>query len=195
MLSEAFRTYAQRINEILYSFDPAPIKELAEALLESWEDGTQVFLCGNGGSAANSIHLANDYIYGIAKEGGIGLKAHALSSNPSILTCIANDVNYESIFSSQLEAYAEACDLLIVLSGSGNSPNVIKAIEKAHDIGMHTAAIVGFDGGACKQMVDIPIHFPIDDMQIAEDLQMIVGHMLMQWLQQHNPLIQEPHYA
>jgi D-sedoheptulose 7-phosphate isomerase len=128
------------------------------------------------------VHLANDFIYGIAKDSGIGLKAQALPANSSVITCLANDEGYEHIFSIQLETLASQGDILIALSGSGNSPNILRALEKAGMLGMRSYAILGYSGGSAKSLADVAIHFPIDDMQIAEDLQLVVGHMIMQWL-------------
>ena len=142
----------------------------------------QVFICGNGGSAGNAIHLANDFIYGIAKRPGGGLRVNALAANPAIITCLANDIGYESVYSEHLSVMANPHDVLIVLSGSGNSPNIVAALEQARAMNVKSYAILGFSGGRCKQLADIPIHFPIDDMQVSEDLQLIVGHMIMQWL-------------
>lgn len=190
-----FQEYALNFNSALSRIDWHAVQKLADILLECWQDGMQVFLCGNGGSAANAMHLANDFLYGIAKEGGTGLKAHALAANTSILTCLANDTEYASIYSAQLETFADANDILIVLSGSGQSDNVVQAIKKGMDIGMHTVAITAFDGGACKQLADLSIHFPVFNMQIAEDLQMVVGHALMLWLQQHNPIFTQTHHV
>ena len=112
----------------------------------------------------------------------MGLQVEALPANSSILTCLANDGGYETIFSHQLKVKASLGDILIVLSGSGNSPNVVSALKVGNDIGMKTFAILGFSGGKCKHLAQHPIHFEIDDMQISEDLQLIVGHMCMQWL-------------
>jgi D-sedoheptulose 7-phosphate isomerase len=97
---------------------------------------------------------------------------------------LANDLGYEQIYSEQLKVKAETGDVLIVLSGSGNSENIIKALEVGNAIDMKTFAILGFSGGTCKEIAQYPIHFEVDDMQIAEDLQLIVGHICMQWLSQ-----------
>ena len=146
------------------------------------KENRRLFICGNGGSAANAVHLANDFIYGIAKKTGHGLKVQALSANTAVMTCLANDVGYEYIFSEQLAVQADKDDLLIVLSGSGNSPNIIHVLENAKERGIKSFAILGFSGGKAKDLADVPIHFPVHDMQIAEDLQLIVGHMAMQFL-------------
>ncbi len=174
--------YSSRLQEVLASSDWANVNLLAQDMLCCWREKRQVFFCGNGGSAGNAIHLANDFLYGIAKRTGGGLKVHALSANSAVMTCLANDVGYESIFSEQLAVQAQAGDLLIALSGSGNSPNIVRVIEQARTMGVKSYAVLGFAGGKCKELVDVPIHFPINDMQISEDLQLIVGHMLMQYL-------------
>ena len=155
---------------------------LAEDLATVWSEGRQIFICGNGGSAANAIHWANDFLYPVAKAGGRGMKMHALPANPSTLTCVGNDLGYDRIFSRQLESQGEKGDLLIVLSGSGNSPNILRALETARALGMKSYAIVAFTGGKAKALADVPVHSPIDDMQIAEDIQMNICHMLLQAL-------------
>jgi D-sedoheptulose 7-phosphate isomerase len=182
-----FESYSKKLQQVLESSDWAPIEELADDIQKCWNEGRRVFLCGNGGSAGNAIHLANDFIYGIAKKTGGGLKAISLSDNSAVITCLANDVGYDHIFSEQLAVQAEEKDLLIVLSGSGNSSNIIHAVEQAKKMQVKSFAILGYNGGICKGIVDVPIHFPINDMQIAEDLQIIVGHMLMQWLYNNRP--------
>lgn len=182
-----FAEYASRLQAVLSAADWSGVASLAEDMLERWKSGRQVFLCGNGGSAGNAIHLANDYLYGIAKRSGGGMKVLALPANSAVLTCLANDIGYEQIFSEQLAVQANKGDLLIALSGSGNSPNIVSAIERAKAMGVKSYAILGYSGGKCKSLADVAIHFPVDDMQISEDLQLVVGHMLMQWLYANRP--------
>ena len=148
-----------------------------------WKNGNQVLLCGNGGSAANADHAANDLVYGLSPNGK-GINAHSLCANFSVNSCAANDTGYENIFSHQINAMGKPGDLLIVFSGSGNSKNVLLAIEEAKALNMKTAGVLGFDGGKSKSMLDIAIHFPVQDMQISEDLQMIVIHMVVQYLRE-----------
>lgn len=185
-----FIAYANRLNTVLSGADWAPVVELAQKISDCWRTGKRVLICGNGGSAGNAAHLANDFLYGVAKRTGGGINVLALSANPSVITCLANDVGYEHIFSEQLAVHGEPGDLLIVLSGSGNSPNVVRALEQARSMGIESCAILGYSGGRCKDLADIPIHFAIDDMQIAEDLQMVVGHMVMQWLSRRAPQVE-----
>jgi len=179
--------YSSRLQEVLANSNWSNVNLLAHDMLSCWHAKRQVFFCGNGGSAGNAVHLANDFLYGIAKKTGGGLKAQALSANSAVMTCLANDVGYESIFSEQLAVQAQAGDLLIALSGSGNSPNIVRVIEQAKVMNVKSYAILGFTGGKCKSLVDVPIHFSVNDMQIAEDLQLIIGHMMMQWLYSNRP--------
>ena len=184
-LAEHCLDYSRRLNSVLESSKWDGVTELAAELGACWKDGRQVFICGNGGSAANAAHLANDFLYGISKKLGSGIRVSALSANPSVLTCLANDCGYESIFSMQLAVQARAGDVLIVLSGSGNSPNIVNALDQAKTMRVKSYAILGYDGGKAKALADVPIHFDVHDMQISEDLQLIVGHMAMQWLSRH----------
>ena len=187
--TDFFMNYGNRLQASLATAEWSEVAQLAADIHECWLEKRQVFICGNGGSAGNAIHLANDFLYGIAKRPGGGLRVNALSSNPSVITCLANDIGYDRVFSEQLSVMANPNDLLIVLSGSGNSPNIVAALEQAKTMNVKSYAILGFSGGRSKQIADVPIHFPIDDMQVAEDLQLIVGHMLMQWLYENRPKV------
>ena len=106
-----------------------------------------------------------------------------------VITCLANDEGFEKIYSLQLAVQARRGDVLIIFSGSGNSPNVLTALQEAKRIGMRSYAILGFSGGKALALADVPIHFAIDDMQISEDTQLIVGHMIMQWLYSQRDLV------
>lgn len=174
--------YSDKLTRALRLDAMSAVPLLGAALRESWLGGKTVYLCGNGGSAANALHIATDLLYGAGLTSGGGLRVEALSANPAVLTCLANDAGYDSIFAEQIRIKANAGDVLIVLSGSGNSPNVVKALEIGNAMGVHTFAILGYTGGLCKKVAQHPIHFEIDDMQIVEDLQLIIGHMCMQWL-------------
>ena len=182
-----FSGYASRLSRVLASSDWSGVSHLARDMREAWRTGHQVFFCGNGGSAGNAVHLANDYIYGVAKRTGGGIRAVALSANPAVMTCLANDVGYDHIYSEQLAVLANEGDLLVTLSGSGNSPNILKVLEQAKAMKVKSYAILGYGGGRAKELADQAIHFPVNDMQIAEDLQLVVGHMLMQWLYENRP--------
>ena len=180
-------SYRRDLDRALGMDAMAAVPALAEALRRCWGEGNTVYLCGNGGSAGNAIHLANDLLYGAGVKHGVGLKVEALSANPAVLTCLANDLGYDQIYAEQLRVKATQGDVLIVLSGSGNSPNVVAALEVGAERGMITFAILGFSGGRCRELAQHPIHFAVDDMQIAEDLQLVVGHICMQWLNANPP--------
>lgn len=155
----------------------AACKLLTTRLSHARSRNASVFLCGNGGSAANANHWANDLLYGAGQTGLGGIRAHSLSANTAVTTCLANDTGYDKIFSAQLSVLASPGDLLIALSGSGNSPNILRALETANAMGVETWCIVGFAGGAAITLAHHAIHFPIDNMQVAEDLQMVVCHL------------------
>jgi len=185
MLDEHYRNYSSKLQAVLDQQDWQPVDRLGRDLQEIWASNRRVFLCGNGGSAANAIHIANDFMYGASCEEKTGLKVHALPANQAVLTCLANDLSYEDVYSHQISVLGRQDDLLIVLSGSGNSPNILRALEQAKASGLKSYAILGYSGGKALDMADVAIHFPVDDMQIAEDCQLVVGHMLMRWLVKH----------
>ena len=152
------KSYMHALQESFSDEILLKIEILAKDLMQAWQEGRQVFICGNGGSAANAIHIANDLIYGIGvindDQRFSGIKVEALTSNQGVLTCLANDTGYENIFSIQLEVKAKAKDLLIVLSGSGNSLNICNSLETARRIGCKTHAIVAFTGGKAREYAD-----------------------------------------
>ncbi|MDB2423114.1 SIS domain-containing protein [Paracoccaceae bacterium] len=177
-----FESYADRLSEVMEITDWEIVAPLALALFDAWKDKRQVFLAGNGGSAANCNHIVNDFVYPVSKTMGKGIRMRSLSESPAVLTCLANDEGYDNIFSSQLPVFANAGDILWVMSGSGNSTNIIKVLEVAQELGLTSFAVLGFDGGRASSLADHVIHFPVNDMQVAEDLQMIVSNMIIQYL-------------
>jgi len=184
--------YLNRLQSCFSTSNLTAIETLARALRQAWIDGRHVYICGNGGSAANAIHIANDLHFGIGTCGPgakvPGLRVEALPANVGVITCLANDTGYDNIYAHQLEVKGWKGDLLIVLSGSGNSANVVRALETANRMGITSFAILAFSGGRCKELADTAIHFEIDDMQIAEDTQLVVGHLCMQWLSNNKPV-------
>jgi len=183
------RAYLARLNQACQEIPLDKVENLANALLEAWRNKRQVFIFGNGGSAGNAVHLANDFVFGISKKFGSGLRIHALPANTSVITCLANDIGYENIFEYQLGLMSDPGDIVIALSGSGNSPNIVKALEYASQAQLQSFAILGYSGGKCLSLANTSIHIPINDMQISEDLQVIIGHMLMQHLYGQKDLI------
>ena len=181
-MDQLISDYSDRLTKALSLPAIKLVPHLAEAFKKVWDTKKTIYLCGNGGSAGNANHLANDFLYGAGVTRGIGLRIESLSANPAVLTCLANDLGYEEVYAEQLRVKADPGDVLLVFSGSGNSPNVVRALEIGNKLGMETFAILGFTGGKCKDIAKHPLHFAINDMQIAEDLQLIIGHMIMQWL-------------
>jgi len=174
--------YGRTLEKAWREHDWSDVAFLVETLHRCWSENRQLFLCGNGGSAANAIHLANDFLYGVDKRSGRGLRVIALPANAAVLTCLANDIAYEDIYAQQLTVLAQPGDILLAFSGSGNSPNIVKALTRATELGVSSFAVLGFTGGRALELATHPIYFPVHDMQVAEDLQMMVGHMAMQAL-------------
>lgn len=189
-MKKLIENYLAASLRVTQEFDWSVVAQFAEVLLQTIKDSRQLFICGNGGSAGNANHLANDFIYGIDPSGN-ALRTEALSANSAVLTCLGNDIGFENIYSHQLKVKADENDVLLVLSGSGNSPNILNALKQAKELKMVSAAILGYGGGKAKALADIAIHFPIDDMQISEDLQLMVGHMLMRYLNQNLQALNE----
>jgi len=176
------RDYQLKLKRAIDEISSQDIENLSNSLYESWKNNNKIYICGNGGSAGNANHIVNDLIYGAGISNKKGLNAESLSANPSVLTCLANDIGYENIYSEQIKVKAKKNDLLIVLSGSGNSSNILNAIHEAKKRGVRIFSIVGFDGGECKKICENHIHFKINDMQISEDMQLIIFHICMKWL-------------
>jgi len=185
-MPDLFQNYCHSLSLTLAAIDWGCARKFGDELARIRSEHRQVFLCGNGGSAANALHWANDLIYGAGKTGRGGLRAHALSANMPVATCLANDLAYERVFSEQLKVLGSEGDLLIVFSGSGNSPNILRVLETAHTMGICSWAVLGYDGGKALAMADHVVHFSVNDMQIAEDCQMVLGHMLTQMLAGEN---------
>lgn len=181
-MNEIIKSYFEKLKLSFQMESMEKIEYLALAMYDAWKNKNTIFFCGNGGSAGNATHLANDFLYGAGINNGIGLRVESLSANQSIITCLGNDIGYENIYSEQLRVKANKRDVLVCLSGSGNSQNIINALKMGNSLEMKTFAILGYDGGKSKDLAQNSIHFEINDMQVSEDMQMIVGHMCMQWL-------------
>jgi len=138
-----------------------------------------VFIIGNGGSAATASHMMNDLMLGVAQGGKRGFRAIALTDNMPVLTATANDLSYRDIFSTPLRTLGRAGDVLIAISGSGNSPNVIEAVHVAREVGMTTIGFLGMGGGKLKAVVDESIIVPSHDYGPIEDIHLILDHVMM----------------
>ncbi len=179
------------VNKFALSFDSInedKLEELKQEILLRVNSSKQIFLIGNGGSAANANHIAGDYLKTFSSA-GINFKINSLSESASYLTAASNDVDFSQVYEILIDTRICKGDLLIFLSGSGNSINLIKPARIAKKFGIVTAAIVGYLGGGLKEIVDIPLHIDIQDMEISEDAQMTIFHYLKQCL--YDELIKE----
>ena len=173
--------YKNTLIQALDLIEDDKVDLLVEHIFEAHQNMRRIFICGNGGSAANALHIANDLLYGV-NPNGRAINIEALPANVSVLTCLGNDLGYDEIFSSQLKTKALPKDILITMSGSGNSPNILKALEYANRNDITTWSILGYSGGKAKHLSQHVMHFEIDDMQVSEDIQLILGHILMKSL-------------
>ncbi|MGI8991585.1 MAG: D-sedoheptulose-7-phosphate isomerase [Bryobacteraceae bacterium] len=142
------------------------------------DDGKHIFVCGNGGSASTASHFACDMVKGASYQRDRRFRIMALTDQLPTLTAYANDVSYDSVFVEQLRNFAQPGDLFMGISGSGNSPNVIQAMEYAHATGCHTIALTGRDGGKLGPLAELNIQIPVPHMGRIEDAHMIVCHMI-----------------
>ena len=176
--------YLALLKETLDRLDRAEIDGLASLFLDAYERNATIFVCGNGGSANTASHMACDLNKGACDGHGKRLRVHALTDNIATIMAYANDVSYEDIFVEQLRNFLNPGDVVVGISGSGNSRNVLRAIELANERGNVTVGITGFDGGALKRLARQNVHVAVDDMQVAEDVHLVLNHLLMQILRE-----------
>lgn len=176
--------YLTLIKNLINKVDINDLAEIISALETAHKEKRQVFIAGNGGSAATAGHMANDLMIGVAKNQRYGLRTIALADHIAPVTALANDISYAEIFSGQIKHLADPGDFLVVISVSGNSPNIINALEEAAKIGMYTVAFLGMDGGKAAAMVDKSVIVPSHDYGPVEDLHMIFDHLITGYFQQ-----------
>ena len=174
--------YIEREVQVLRALSVEEIDTLLNILLAAYERDASIYIMGNGGSAATASHFCCDFNKGVS--GGLKKKFRfiSLTDNVPTILALANDVGYEDIFALQLENVLEPDDVVIGISGSGNSPNVLKAIEYANAVGSVTVGITGYDGGKLRKLARHSVNANIDDMQISEDIHMVLDHMMMKIL-------------
>lgn len=177
--SERIKSYIRREKEMLDRFDIAQINEILNQLLAAHARCGRIYIFGNGGSAATASHFANDFNKGISEYVENKFRFICLNDNVATMLAIANDIGYEDIFAFQLNGILEEGDLVIGISGSGNSPNVVKALSYAKAQGVPTIAITGYDGGEIAKICDVAFVAPAHNMQLVEDAHMILDHLLM----------------
>lgn len=169
--------YMSRVQAAIAAVDAAALERLATRIDETVSSGGHVFYIGNGGSASTATHYVNDLVMAYARTNRV-VRAVSLTDNPSLVTGISNDYSFDEVFAYQLRALSRPGDLVVAISASGNSPNLIRAFEFAHDAGLATAAVVGFDGGKLKDMADVVVHAPTEmgDYGPAEDVHLMINH-------------------
>ena len=179
MSEQALKDYAADLAAALLKSDFTTLNQIGELLLEKKRNGKTIFLIGNGGSSATASHVTNDLVKGCRVAGLPGLRAVCLNDSSTLLTCLANDFSYADVFAILLETYAKEGDVLIAFSGSGNSPNVIRAMEKAKELDVTCIGFGGRDGGKMKPLCDLSVIAPTNSMEMLEDLHLIYWHDLV----------------
>jgi len=181
-LSGDIKDYFQLVKETLDRIDPSVIERFTELLLDCNKKGNTIFVFGNGGSGANASHFCGDFIKGLSYGSLKRFKAVCLNDNIPALMAVANDISYDDIFVEQLKNFVTEGDVVIGLSGSGNSENVVRALSYGKTAGASTVAMCGFDGGKIHKMADLSIHADIMDMEVSEDIHLIVAHCVKRML-------------
>lgn len=162
--------------------DDAVLEKAYTLIHSTITNGKTIFVCGNGGSAAIAEHLSCDHSKGVNTNTHLFPKIVCLNSNIALLTATANDMGYDKVFSYPLSLQGTANDLLICISSSGNSDNIVNALDMAKKLGMNTIAFTGFDGGVAKSVCNVSIHIPVNNYGIVEDAHQILMHVLAQYI-------------
>ena len=173
--TEQYRTL---LTETLAQMDLTKVDQAIEWFKEARAAGRHIFVCGNGGSAGTASHFVCDIVKGASYQRDQRFKMTALTDNLATITAYSNDVSYECVFVEQLKNFAQPGDILLAISGSGNSPNVLRAMEYANSIGCKTIGLSGRDGGKLAPLSQLNIHVPVPHMGRIEDAHMIVCHMI-----------------
>jgi len=177
-------TYFAHLSSTIEILPLHTINEAVEFLMRAYETSATIFLFGNGGSAALASHLACDLGKGTINGSPKRFRALALTDNVPLMTAWANDSKYDNIFAEQLLNFVQPQDVALAISGSGNSPNVLNALQAARDAGAYTVGLTGFEGGRMKELCDVCVVIPSDNMQIIEDLHLCVAHSLFTTIRQ-----------
>lgn len=170
--------YLQDLGKLLAELPVAQLSGLVDRLMAAYDEGRQVFLLGNGGSASTCSHIVNDFQKCIYLAGGKTFRCMAVTDSIPLITAWANDTHYDNIFAEQLRPWVQPGDMVFCVSGSGNSPNVLKAAELARELGAYTVGLIGFSGGKLAPLVDEPLVVSSDNMQRIEDVHMVILHVL-----------------
>jgi D-sedoheptulose 7-phosphate isomerase len=170
--------YLSVLSSLLSAIDPAQVEQVVGLLYDLWRDGRRLVLCGNGGSGSTSSHLVCDFQKNILLDGGKPFEVVALTDSPALLLAWGNDTDFANVFAGQARTWLRPGDVLIAISGSGNSPNVLRAVEVAKEVGATSIGLCGYGGGKLAAMADISIVANRRNMQQVEDVHMILGHVL-----------------
>jgi D-sedoheptulose 7-phosphate isomerase len=171
-------SYLGTLGGLIASLPVDDIDKIIETIRTAWRDGRTIFLLGNGGSAATASHLAVDLVKGLVVENRPRMKVIALTDNVPLLTAYGNDVSYDRVFAEQLANFVEPGDVVLAISGSGNSPNVLAAVEVGNENGATTIGLTGFRGGKLKPLARQSVVVPSENMQQIEDAHMVIAHAL-----------------
>jgi D-sedoheptulose 7-phosphate isomerase len=174
--------YLDRLSEVISALDRKALDHSVELIRKAWLDRRQIITLGNGGSAMTALHFVTDWNKMIYLATGQPFRGRTLVDNVGLLTAYGNDISFEDIFAEQLKNLSEPGDLVIAISGSGNSENVIRAVTYANSIGCRTLGLCGFDGGRLKNLAKHVVWVNVNDMQLCEDVHAIFGHIVMKTL-------------
>ena len=174
--------YLDKLVRLLGDIDRSQIDRAISLIEDAWLSGRQIITLGNGGSSLTALHYITDWNNSIYLATGKPFRGRSLVDNVGLLMAYANDLAFEDVFVEQLKNLLTSGDLVIAISGSGNSPNVIKAVEYANDHGAVTLGLCGYRGGRLKDLAQNVVWADVDDMQLAEDIHFFFGHMVMQRL-------------
>ncbi len=175
------REYFQRMAAAAATIDPSAVTAAGELIAATIHANGRIYSCGNGGSAAIANHLVCDCLKGIRTNTSLRPKVHSLSTTVELITAIVNDIGSEEMFSFQLESMGEPGDLLIAISSSGSSPNIVRTLKRAREMGMRTIAMTGFSGMPSRELADVSLHVDCDNYGIVEDLHQSLMHILAQY--------------
>ena len=170
--------YKSELIQAIETVDMARVEQATQVLREARDQGRKIFVCGNGGSASTASHFACDIVKGASYQQAKRFRIMALTDSLPTLTAYSNDVSYECVFVEQLKNFAEPADIVVAISGSGNSPNVLRAVEYANSIGCRTVALTGRDGGKLGPLAQINIQVSAPHMGRIEDVHLMVLHMI-----------------
>lgn len=174
--------YFDRLSRVVAALDRASIDRAVALVAHTWSDGKQIFTMGNGGSSLTALHFINDWNKSVFMASKRPFRGRSLVDNIGLIMSYGNDLSFQDIFVEQLKNLLQPNDLVIAISGSGNSENVIRAVNYANENGAVTLGLCGFNGGKLKQLAQHVIWVNVDDMQLSEDVHFMFGHMVMQRL-------------